>query len=234
MRGGDHARHIGDLKSPWIGTHHQQEPRNDPDHQARERCPEAALGLFAEDAPGRKRIIRRLTRLAAAAAATAVLALLPLAATSASAASYPSLTQVHDPGHVTGTMHGRCSLRAHGKLPDPRCTPGSFDPAITRAKLCAPGYRTSSYRPPSSQTTRAKYQVVEPAYGQRNVRGELDHLVPLELGGSNDMKNFWVEAGKIPNPKDKVENQLHAMVCAGKISLHNAQLDIAHNWTTAP
>jgi hypothetical protein len=48
------------------------------------------------------------------------------------------------------------------------------------------------------------------------------------------MKNFWVETGKIPNPKDKVENQLHAMVCAGKISLHNAQLDIAHNWTTAP
>ena len=84
------------------------------------------------------------------------------------------------------------------------------------------------------QTNRAKYKVVEPAYGQRNVRGELDHLVPLELGGSNDMKNFWVEAGKIPNPKDKVENQLHAMVCAGKISLHNAQLDIAHNWTTAP
>ena len=178
--------------------------------------------------------MRRLTHLAAAAAAAAVLALLPLAATSASAASYPSLTQVHDPGHVTGAMHGRCYLRANGKLPDPRCTPGSFDPAITRAKLCAPGYRTSSYRPPSSQTNRAKYQVVEPAYGQRNVSGELDHLVPLELGGSNDMTNFWVEAGKIPNPKDKVENQLHAMVCAGKISLHNAQLDIAHNWTTAP
>jgi hypothetical protein len=131
-------------------------------------------------------------------------------------------------------MHGRCYLRANGKLPDPRCTPGSFDPAITRAKLCAPGYRTSSYRPPSSQTTRVKYQVVEPAYGQRHVSGELDHLVPLELGGSNDMTNFWVGAGKIPNPKDKVENQLHAMVCAGKISLHNAQLDIAHNWMTAP
>jgi hypothetical protein len=75
---------------------------------------------------------------------------------------------------------------------------------------------------------------VEPAYGQPHVRGELDHLVPLELGGSNDMTNFWVEAGKIPNPKDKVENQLHAMMCAGQISLHTAQLDIAHNWTTAP
>jgi hypothetical protein len=83
-------------------------------------------------------------------------------------------------------------------------------------------------------TTRAKYHVVEPAYGQHNVSGELDHLVPLELGGSNDMTNFWVEAGHIPNPKDAVENRLHAEARAGKISLHTAQLDIAHNWMTAP
>ena len=58
-------------------------------------------------------IIRRLTHLAAVAAIVA-LVLLPLAATSASAASYPALTKVHDPGHVTGTMYGRCYLRANG------------------------------------------------------------------------------------------------------------------------
>jgi hypothetical protein len=175
-----------------------------------------------------------LTRWLGAAAAAAALALVPLAAPAAGAATYPALTQVHDPGHVTGTMHGRCYLRAGGRLPDPRCTPGSFDPTMTRAKICAPGYRTSTYRPPSSQTSRAKWYVVEPAYGQRNVSGELDHLVPLELGGSNDMTNFWVEAGKTPNPKDTVENRLHREVCAGTISLHIAQLDIAHNWMTAP
>jgi hypothetical protein len=181
-----------------------------------------------------------LARRLATAAAACALALIPLAAATApaaSAATYPALTQVHDPGHVTGTMHGACHIRytaKHQPLPDPRCTPGSFDPAMTKARICAPGYRTSTYRPPSSQTTWAKYHVVEPAYGQRNVSGELDHLVPLELGGSNDMTNFWVEAGKIPNPKDTVENRLHAEVCAGKIPLHTAQLDIAHNWTTAP
>jgi hypothetical protein len=182
--------------------------------------------------------MRTLTRrLATAAAAACALALIPLttgSAPAASAAAYPAQTQVHDPGRVTGTMHGRCYLRAGGKLPDPRCTPGSFDPAMTKTRLCAPGFRTSTYRPPSSQTSRAKYHVVEPAYGQRNVAGELDHLVPLELGGSNDMTNFWVEAGKIPNPKDAVENHLHAMVCAGRISLRTAQLDIAHDWMTAP
>ena len=164
------------------------------------------------------------------------------AATAASAATYPPLTKVHDPGRVTGTMHGPChirytwdrAIRKEEPLPDPRCTPGSYDPVMTRARICAAGYRTSSYRPPESQTYHAKYYVVEPAYGQRHIRGELDHLVPLELGGSNDMKNFWVETGSIPNPKDTVENRLHREVCAGKISLHTAQLDIAHNWTTAP
>jgi hypothetical protein len=179
-------------------------------------------------------LTRRLATAAAAACALALVLLTTAAAPTASAATYPALAQVHDPGHVTGTMRGRCYLRAGGKLPDPRCTPGSFDPAMTKARLCAPGYRTSTYRPPSSQTSWAKYHVVEPAYGQHNVSGELDHLVPLELGGSNDMTNFWVEAGKIPNPKDAVENRLHAMVCAGTISLHTAQLDIAHDWITAP
>ena len=68
----------------------------------------------------------------------------------------------------------------------------------------------------------------------REGQGELDHLVPLELGGSNDLSNLWVEAGHIPNPKDSVENRLHREVCSGKISLHAAQVDIAHNWMTAP
>ena len=72
------------------------------------------------------------------------------------------------------------------------------------------------------------------SYGQHNVQGELDHLVPLELGGSNDLSNLWVEAGHIPNPKDSVENRLHREVCSGKISLHTAQVDIAHDWMTAP
>ena len=155
-------------------------------------------------------------------------------AVSASAATQPPLRAVHDPGRVTGTMHGACHTRDHGQLPDPRCTPGSYDPQMTKARICAPGYRTATYRPPTSQTDRAKWYVVEPAYGQHNVHGELDHLVPLELGGSNDLSNFWVEAGKIPNPKDTVENRLHREVCSGKISLHAAQVDIAGNWMTAP
>jgi len=109
---------------------------------------------------------------------------------------------------------------------------------MTAAVLCSPGYRTSTYRPPSSQTTKFKYEVAEPAYGQDHVSGELDHLISLELGGSNDASNLWAEAGPVPNPKDAVENALHRWVCSAawpqaQARLHDAQTAIAINWAAA-
>jgi hypothetical protein len=120
-------------------------------------------------------------------------------------------------------------------LPDRHCTPGSIDPAVTQANIattiCMSGY-TATVRPPESQTEHFKLDVAEPAYGQSG-HGELDHLVPLELGGSNDATNLWVEAGSIPNPKDAVENALNQEVCNGTLTLRRAQRLIARNWLVA-
>ena len=62
---------------------------------------------------------------------------------------------------------------------------------------------------------------------------EVDHLVSLELGGSNEIANLWPEAAS-PTPgfhqKDRYENYLHAQVCSGAISLEEAQRRIATNW----
>jgi hypothetical protein len=89
-------------------------------------------------------------------------------------------------------------------------------------------------RPPESQTQWAKYHVAYPAYHiPGSARSELDHLVPLELGGSNDITNLWPELGKIPNPKDGVERALNHAVCAGRVSLSAAQNAIASDWLTA-
>jgi hypothetical protein len=121
------------------------------------------------------------------------------------------LFAIHDPGEVTGTLTGPCRTRHHGELPDRSCTPGAIDPAVTQANIgstiCRSGY-TTTVRPPESQTEKFKWDVAEPAYGQHNMPGELDHEVPLELGGANDARNLWVEAGSIPNPKDAVEGAL--------------------------
>ena len=141
---------------------------------------------------------------------------------------------MHDPGQVTGTLTGPCRYRDGGQLPDPRCTPGAYDPAITAAVLCSGSYSTRSYRPPVYQTSRFKYESAYPAYGVASgTPTELDHLVSLELGGSNDASNLWPESPPVPNPKDAVENALHTAVCAGRVSLAAAQRAIARNWITA-
>jgi hypothetical protein len=76
--------------------------------------------------------------------------------------------------------------------------------------------------------------VAYPAYRTpHSQRTELDHLVPLELGGSNDATNLWSERPPTPNPKDKVEDALNAAVCQGRVSLAAAQHAIAADWLTA-
>ena len=175
--------------------------------------------------------------LVAFAAALAVVAFSATAAMAAPASSGPGLKKVHDPGRVTGTIHGQCSYRDHGQLPDPRCTPGSIDPAVTqadiRSTICKKGW-TRTVRPPESQTERFKFDVAYPAYRiPDRDSGELDHLVSLELGGSNDITNLWPEVGPLPNPKDEVENALHRAVCDGRVRLAAAQRAIAINWRTA-
>ena len=171
------------------------------------------------------------------AAAAAALLLAACSAASASPAAAPGLKKVHDPKHVTGTITGTCHYRDHGQLPDARCTPGSIDPAVTQANIystiCKSGY-TRTVRPPEAQTGRFKFDVAYPAYGDpHSEKTELDHLVSLELGGSNDATNLWPETPPTPNPKDRTELALHDAVCAGKVTLAAAQAAIAANWMTA-
>jgi len=158
--------------------------------------------------------------------------------TSASAGSSGTahLLSVHDPGKVTYSLTVTTCHLESGPRPDPACTPGSFDPAVTQANIattiCTSGY-TATVRPSSSSTDKAKKSLYT-AYGvATGTVSELDHLVSLELGGSNDVANLWPEVGKIPNPKDSVENALHKAVCAGKVSLTAAQQAIAVDWQTA-
>jgi hypothetical protein len=144
---------------------------------------------------------------------------------------------VHDPGQVTGAVAGPCRARDNGRLPDRRCTPGAVDPAVTqadiRSTICVSGY-TENVRPPESQTETFKFDHAYPAYGiASGTESELDHLVPLELGGANDAANLWPEVGSLPNPKDSVENALNSAVCDGEVGLARAQRAIARNWETA-
>jgi hypothetical protein len=128
------------------------------------------------------------------------------------------------------TKHDGCRLR--GKLPDRGCTPGARFRLATRAKVCTPGY-SSAVRNVSASTKDAVYS----AYGMTqhfdSSNGEVDHLVSLELGGSNARANLFPEPAPGSHEKDRLENALHAEVCAGTLSLRRAQRLIAGNWVRA-
>jgi hypothetical protein len=145
---------------------------------------------------------------------------------------------------TAGSCHYRVLDAAAGSvLPDPACTPGASNPAVTpaslRATICRSGY-SSSIRPPQNITSTEKAASIKAyAYtGDRRVV-EYDHLISLELGGDpNDPRNLWPEpnaatATTFNNAKDAVENRLNTLVCSGAVSLAAAQNAIASNWTTA-
>lgn len=128
-----------------------------------------------------------------------------------------------------------CSTRADGALPDAKCTPGATDPHVTQANIrttiCRPGGYTN--QPGVRNVTTASRKKVLESYGYdaaEHFDGEIDHLISLQLGGSNDVKNLWPEEGRVPNPKDGIEGRLHADVCAGRITLRAAQRKIALDW----
>lgn len=152
---------------------------------------------------------------------------------------YLSYNRVENPktpqGTVQGVQFGRqtktTGCRVNGAMPDQGCTPGSIINTVTKDQVCTPGY-SKSVRNVSQKTKNqifSEYGIASHSPGEF----EVDHLISLELGGSNDTANLWPEAAE-PRPgfheKDKVENFLHDRVCRGEITLQQAQQQISSNW----
>lgn len=111
-------------------------------------------------------------------------------------------------------------------------TPGAKTKA-TEAQVCAPDYEASVKPIASFQRNEALKR-----YGRDSTSftGELDHLIPISLGGSNEPDNLW----PMPDNKEygvawkrELETTLHQMVCDKKITLKDAQNDIKKDWTKA-
>jgi hypothetical protein len=68
---------------------------------------------------------------------------------------------------------------------------------------------------------------------------EIDHLIPLCLGGSDDFSNLWPQPRRSIEPKwnaeakDRLERRLCEMVCAGQLDISTAQEAIAQDWIAA-
>ena len=119
-------------------------------------------------------------------------------------------------------------------LPDPQMTPGDV---LTQdaSVICVPGYTKTVRDMPQSVKNQVyrQYGVVSRAPREY----EVDHLISLERGGSNSIRNLWPQS-YVTQPlnahvKDRVENKRHQLVCAGQLSLAQAQKEIAADWTKA-
>jgi hypothetical protein len=145
----------------------------------------------------------------------------------------PHVKQV--PGRTRALLRRTKShgCRVRGPLPDRRCSPGAVYTDATVALICTPGYSTKVRDVPESEKAAvySEYGIPRQHYGRPY---EVDHIVSLELGGSNAIANLYPEAAFDPSPgfhvKDRLENRLHALVCEGRMGLGAVQRSIASNW----
>jgi hypothetical protein len=119
---------------------------------------------------------------------------------------------------------------ATAQRPSSYKTPGATA-KVKMEQLCAPDF-AKSLKPVSNwQRSEALER-----YGLRSdgFSGELDHLVPVSLGGSNDPDNLWPfrASGVFTlEAKQALASKLLGEVCARKFSLKDAQDAFRKDWT---
>jgi hypothetical protein len=120
-------------------------------------------------------------------------------------------------------------------VPDRRCSPGGYYQRLTRGVICSASFHTSAIR----NVPQTEKFAVEREYGMAaayyGYSIEIDHIVPLELGGSNAIGNLFAEPGRgraSYHAKDALENRAKALVCDGRLSLAAARRGFATNWET--
>lgn len=148
--------------------------------------------------------------------------------------------------HIDPTENA-CHAGKKGKypVPDHNCTPGAINPSVTVDVLNNPNFRTCCLRDKVESEEAKKvaykwYGIQEPQGNKGNDQVcELDHLVPLELGGGDSMDNIWPQCGpdnvtlkeRYFKQKDQVEQYLATQVRSGQMDLAKAQRAIAADYT---
>ncbi len=131
---------------------------------------------------------------------------------------------------IYGVQTKTINCIANQTLPDSACSPGTVLTTDTKV-ICKSGY-TKTVRNVTDSTKKKVFKEYSIPYSQRS-NYEVDHIISLELGGSNDISNLYPESYTIKNNahiKDKFENYLHKQVCDGKMDISEAQRQISSDW----
>lgn len=112
-------------------------------------------------------------------------------------------------------------------LPRPELTPGATRP-LTLEYACKTHWGLDH----RFVTAQMKADVCK-AYGAADCPGpnwEIDHLVPRETLGADDVKNLWPQPIAEARLKDRVENWAAKQTCAGKLNLAYVQKTFEEDW----
>jgi hypothetical protein len=118
-------------------------------------------------------------------------------------------------------------------IPDPTLTPGAVRTTDV-AQICANG--TVGLR----HWSRERDNQIMLEYGLRpgpHPDFEMDHLIPLGIGGSDDDHSLWPEPRRTIEPvwnaeaKDRLDWKLRELVCDGSLDVRVAQQAIRYDWT---
>ena len=119
-------------------------------------------------------------------------------------------------------------------LPDATTTPGAVFADVQAADICDLHY-TQGVRQPRFNVKVDAFVSYGVSIHERD-EYQVDHLVPISLGGSNDPTNLWPQLYSPTSgaaEKDLLERQLRGLVCSNAIPLPEAQGAIATNWWLA-
>jgi hypothetical protein len=121
--------------------------------------------------------------------------------------------------------------------PDPDSTEGDVRlDGHDRASVCG---HAKEHRGPMSSDKRDEVLLRYGLPPGTHPNYEIDHLIPLCLGGSDDFSNLWpqprrsIEAQWNAEAKEGLERLLCDKVCAGQLDISTAQEAIAKDWVAA-
>jgi hypothetical protein len=124
-----------------------------------------------------------------------------------------------------------CVQTRHGCVP---LNPDVTEDTVSQT-ICAPSY-TKAVRPSSNYTNSVKAKLLRERGLAKTLMSdyELDHIVPIALGGhprklANLTLQPW-EGEHGAKRKDLLERRLQILVCRGELKLNEAQACIAEDW----
>jgi hypothetical protein len=126
------------------------------------------------------------------------------------------------------------AVDSDGTRPDDRLTPGEIR-TTDKAQIC--GHTTKEFRDVLITTkiaARRAYGLSSATAGWCKDGCEIDHRVPLTVGGGNtpgSIRNLWPQAAPIFHRKDICEEKVGRAICAGTISVTAAQAIFLGDWT---